>query len=284
MDKNKSLIYNIPVELFDAYRARRVIVRTFDPQLMIDTLADEYVTNLQYVQILSLSADTSVLMNWNVGMPLDLVMYEPEIEFGKLYQHAALLDKHPVRVTIPVRPGFANAVRVAASLHFAVKINAGQPDRDGVAQMLSTVSMFLHKPSFEQPIEFFQSMLQSLFRDQPMSLWEVQEEDASIHRYVTGQGREIISPRFIDLELPRGTDMDAFVDLFEKQLIFEKRECARCEYLTRCKGYFKWPNKDYICGGGVTRLFNELREAAIELNFDVAEFRQLQQLEKADDR
>jgi hypothetical protein len=209
MDKNRSLIYNIPIELFDAYRGRRLIVRAFDPLQLIDALVDEYVTNLQYVQILSLSSDTSVLAGWNVGMPLDLVMYEPEIEFGKLYQHAGLLDKHPVRVTIPVRPGFANAVKVAASLHFAVKINVGQPDRDGLGQMFSTLSMFLHKPSFAEPIEFYQSMLQSLFRDQPMSLWEVQEEDASIYRYITAQGREIISPRFLNLELPQGTEPDA---------------------------------------------------------------------------
>jgi len=280
MDKNNSLIYNIPVELFDAYRGRRLIVRAFDPVLLVDALADEYLTNLQYVQILTLSADMSVLADWNVGLPIDLVMYEPEVEFGRLYQHASLLDKHPVRITIPVRAGFANAVKVAATLQFAIKISVGQPTSDELAQMLSTLYMFLHKPNFAQPMEFYQSMLQSLFRDQPMSLWEVQEEDASIHRYVTTQGREIVSSRFLNLELPRGMEPDSFVDLFERQLVFEKRECARCEFLPQCKGYFKWPNKDYICRGGIRDLFGELKHAAVELNFDVAEFRQLQQLEK----
>ena len=275
------MIYNIPVELLDAYRGRNIVIRASDPILLVDSLADEDLTNLQYIQILTLSADVSVLADWNVGLPIDLVMYEPAIEFGKLYNQALLLDKHPVRVTIPVRPGFANAVKVAASLQFAVKINVGQPTADDIAQMLSTLYMYLHKPSFSQPVEFYQSMLQSLFRDQAVSLWEVQEEDPSRYRYITSQGRETISPRFTNLELPRGVELAAFAEAFEKQLFAERRECARCDYASRCKGYFKWPNKDYICNGGIWNLFAELKQAAVELNFDVAEFRQLQQLEKS---
>src|SRR3954447_17235895 len=126
---HRALTYNIPIELFDAYLGRSVIVRTHDPRAVVDNLPIDELNNLRYVQLLSLSADASCLSTWNPGTPIDLVMYEPQIEAAKLYSHVKLLETHPVRVSIPVRQGFANAAKVALSLQFAVKLIIGQPTK-----------------------------------------------------------------------------------------------------------------------------------------------------------
>jgi hypothetical protein len=265
----RDLVYNIPLDLFESYRGRKVIVRALDPRAIINVLGSEEIKQLQYIQILTLSADVTCLANWNVGLPIDLVMYEPQVEFGKLYNHAKLLDKHPVRVSIPVRPGFANAVKVASSLQFAVKMTVGQPNKDDLAQMFAALYMFLHKPTFTQPLEFYQSMLLAFFRNEDLTLWATQEEDPAMFRYVTVDGREIVSQRFVDIEIPRHFTMETLVDGFEKKMLTERRECAKCEFLAQCRGYFKWPNKDYICAGGIRELFQELKTAAAELDFDL---------------
>jgi hypothetical protein len=37
-------------------------------------------------------------------------------------------------------------------------------------------------------------------------------------------------------------------------------------------GYFKWPNKDFICAGGVRELFSRLKNAAGDLTYDMEEY------------
>ena len=149
-----SLIYNIPVDLIDSYRGRRVIVRAFEPAKLIENIGEGDFPNLEYVQLLNLAADADALANWGTGVPIDLVMSEPEIEPGRLYSHAKLLDKHPMRVTIPVLRGFAAAVKIAASLNFQVKLTVFQPDAKDLVEMFEVMVMFLHKPTFTQPVEF----------------------------------------------------------------------------------------------------------------------------------
>ena len=265
----RTLVYNIPIELFESYRGKRVIVRASDPRVITENLNEEDTKNLQYVQILTLSADITPLSTWQTGVPIDLVMYEPQAEFGRLYNHAKLLDRHPMRVSIPVRPGFANAVKLASSLQFAVKLIVGQPTRDDLKEMFAALHMFLHGPTVTQPLEFYHGVLRSFFSSEQTTVWESQEEDPASFRYITRDGREIVSPRFIDIEPPHGYALDTLVDGFAKKLVVEKRECAKCEFLDQCKGYFKWPNKDYICAGGVRGLFHELKKAAAELDVDL---------------
>ena len=175
--KTESLIYNIPIDLMDAYRGRQVIVRVFEPAQLVEKLSERDLENLYYMQILTLAADISILGTWGLGLPVDLLMYEPEAEFAKLYDHAKLLDKHPVRVTIPVRPGFVKAVKIGGSLGFAVKLSIGQPNAEDLSLLSEVLDMFLHKPAFSQPIEFFQGSLQSFFLEDANTIWAIQEED-----------------------------------------------------------------------------------------------------------
>ena len=266
------LIYNIPIELMDVYRGRQVVVRVYEPSKLVSLLTNEDLETLRFAQILTLSADMSVLANWGPGVPVDIVMHEPEAEYRKLYHHAKLADDRSVRVSIPVRRGCANAVTVAGSLNFAVKLIVGQPTRENLGEMFEILEIFLHRRSFTQPVEFYQGTMQSFFRRDDISTWEILEEDPTQFRYVTAEGRELISPRLLGVEASRARDLSTFASDFEASLLKEHRECARCEFLSHCRGYFKWPNRDYLCAGGIKEIYRDLENAARELHDDLAEY------------
>ena len=267
-----SLIYNIPVDLVDDYRDRRVIVRTYEPAKLVEKLTARDLGNVEYVQLLNLSAETDVLANWGIGVPIDLVISDPEVEPARLYKHAKLLDKHPIRVTIPVRSGFASAAQIAAALNFHIKLSVFQPDAKDLVEMFEVMVMFLHKPTFTQPVEFYQSSLYSFYHNTPQTLWSIQEENPAENRYVTDDGLEVISPRYLDAQAFPGRSLETFVDDFKLSLLVERRECETCEFLTHCQGYFKWSNREYVCAGGIKTLFGTLKSAALELEGDLAVF------------
>jgi hypothetical protein len=123
------LIHNIPLHRLPDYRMRRLIVRAGEPSALVAALSAEDPTRIVAVQLLSLEADSEPMNAWMPGLPVELMMADPAAEFPLLYRHVNLLDQHPVRVVIPVRPGFANAVKVALALNFAVRLEPGQPRR-----------------------------------------------------------------------------------------------------------------------------------------------------------
>jgi len=47
----------------------------------------------------------------------------------------------------------------------------------------------------------------------------------------------------------------------------ESEECPDCEFLPHCRGYFKWPERDYSCKG-VKEIFRTLKNAAKGLKKD----------------
>jgi hypothetical protein len=214
-------------------------------------------------------ADTSDLEAWGEGIPIDLVMKDPAAEFALLYNYTNLLDTHPVRVSIPVVPGFSKAAKLAVSLSFAVKLQLEQPDSFLIEELAEVLDLYLHRGSVNQPIEFFHTVLLSFFQQQPASLWEIAEEDPAQVRYVTDDGEETISPRFADAGL--GSNLDDFVERYGWELISEKRECHDCEFFSRCGGYFKWPDKSYDCVG-IKKVFATLKNSAAELKSDLAAF------------
>jgi hypothetical protein len=257
-----NIVYNIPVNLVPAYRGRSVIVRSHEPADLVKMLPERDLDNLVGVQLLSLTADVDVMADWGYAMPVELVMSDPATEFPLLYRHAKLLDKHPVRVSIPVVPAFGKAVKVANSLQFTVKLEMGQPENAVVEEMFSALDFYLHNTSVSQPVEFFHSSLVSFYDQDPVTLWDVQEEDPSYIRYVTEEGRETLTRRFVN-DIPIG-DLDFFVFDLWQSLLAEGSECCSCEFFENCGGYFKWPRVNYRCDG-VKAVFGALRDAAVEL-------------------
>jgi hypothetical protein len=202
-------------------------------------------------------------------VPVDLVMLSPHTEFPLLYRHAKLLDKHPVRVSIPALPGLFKAVKVASALGFIVKLDVGQPDPAAIEAMQSVLDFYLHHTSVSQPVEFFHTSLLSFYNQAPVSLWDVQEEDPAYVRYVTDDGRETIARRLVSTRMTG--DLGSFVAARQQELLAERGECCECEFFAHCGGYFKWPRKDYGCSG-IKTLFRTLRDASEALRHDLNSF------------
>jgi hypothetical protein len=260
------LIHNIPLHRLPNYRMGPLIVRADKPEALIAALMVEDPARVVAVQLLSLAADSEPLNAWATGLPVELVMMDPVAEFPLLYRHTNLLDQHPVRVVIPVRPGFINAVKVALALNFAVRLEPGQPEPALIEELAAVLEFYLHQPTVAQPIDYFQGTLLGFYHQDPAPLWAVLDEDPEWLRYVADDGAESLYGRLAGVKIT--VTSDAGLASWIDQVLAAGEECQACEFRQSCGGYFKWPRRDYDCAG-VKRLFSALREAAEELRRDV---------------
>ncbi len=261
------LIYDVLAEQVPLYRNQRLIVRTGDPACLPAVLAVEDPERIVGARLLSLDADSEPLHTWALGLPLELVIDDPATEFPLLYRHTHLLENHPVRVAIAVRPGFAKAVRLAVALDFAVRLEVGQPDPALIEELMEVLGFYLRQPTVAQPVEFFHGTLLGFFHDEPAPLWVVLDENPQYQRQVNNDGTEDLPGRLAGASITLAADAD--LSQWIEQVLAMDDECQRCEFLKSCGGYFKWPRRDYDCAG-VKRLFGELRDAVAELRHDLS--------------
>ena len=262
-------VYNLPPPLLSAYRHGCWVVRTSNPALLPVELTEQDFERLIAVQLLSLEADSEAFNAWAPGLLIELVMSDPANEYPLLYRHTNLLDNHPVRVIIPVQPGFIKAVKVAVSLDFAVRLEVKQPDAALIEELVAALEFYLHQPTVAQPIEFFHGVLLGFYHDDPIPLWAIQEEDPQYLRYIADDGAESCYGRLAgndDCNALRvaEADLQRWID----QVLATATDCRRCEFLRSCGGYFKWPQQNYNCAE-VRRLFGKIRAAAVELRRDL---------------
>lgn len=264
------LIHNIPMHLLSTCRWERVIVRTDQPAALVAEPLAADAGRVAAVQVLALDSDTEALNAWAPGVPIELIMVDPASEFPLLYRHTNLLDNHPVRVVIPVRPGFGRAVKAAVSLDVSVRLEAGQPDPALIEELAAVLAFYLRQPTVAQPIEFFHSTLLGFYHDEPLPLWVVLDEDPTYLRHVGDDGVETLYGRLAGSGDPvAAMAPDAGLDVWIERALATAEECRTCEFLGSCGGYFKWPRRDYQCVG-VKQLFEQLRAAALELRRDLA--------------
>jgi hypothetical protein len=242
-----SPVYNVPAKLIDRYRGRDVIVRSSSPSELVECLRDADVASIRFLQLSATTEDTSCLENFGAGIPLDVVL-DDAAHYQQLYAYANLRDSHPIRITIPVVPGFSKAVKLAVSLQYAVKLEIQQPDAALLTEVENVLHFYLHGSVVNQPVEFFQSLLLSFYREEPASLWEITETDPAIVRYVDDDGTVV------------NVDLNS-----------QTRECHECEFVDRCRGYFKFPDRNYNCDG-VKRMFRTVARAAHDVRADLASY------------
>ena len=259
------LTYAIPVQRLADHHQGRLIVRAHDPAALIAALEPEDPARVIAIQLLTLDSDSEPLNAWAAGLPVELVMGDPA-EFPLLYRHTNLLDNHPVRVVIPVAPGFGKAVKAAVALDFAVRLEPGQPDPALIEEVEAVLEFYLRQPTVAQPIEYFHSALLGFYHDEPMPLWRVLDEEPDRLRDVGDDGAESLSGRLTGIELTVTPDAD--LNAWIEQALATAEECRACAFLNSCGGYFKWPRRDYDCAG-VKQIFGLLRAAAAELRHDV---------------
>jgi len=262
------ITYNVPLARLAEFRERRVVVR------LVDSADDSEIRKaapllVSYVQLAPEGFDITSLGRWPYEIPVDIVLKDPENEYPTLYEYSRAFSEVPTRVTIPVKRGFQKAVKLAASLGLAIKLEPGQPGPDLIDALQGVLNSYLHDTNVSQPIEFFHSILSAFYNRTPVPLWAIQEEDPRIHRYIDDAGAETLSSRF-PVEAISG-ELETFVDRFQSALQAEGAECSQCEYSFLCGGFFKWPDAAYCCEG-VRRHFQTLRDAAEELHRDTAAF------------
>jgi hypothetical protein len=225
---------------------------------------------LQWIEVEGLLNDPEV---WQLAaeaggeVPFDVILIDPGKEFAELYRLVDVRSGRNVRVSMPAKPGFLKAVRLAASLGLPVRLLPRQPTAEVLAELQEALTFYLRNPLVEAPIEFFHSTLAWLRGAATGSLWQVLEKDPAIYR------REAIrtvssSPHFSDLPFDLTQD---FSRLFLERLTFRGAECATCPWRDFCAGYFKWPDPEYSCAG-VKLLFANLLAAAKEIDDDLRTF------------
>jgi hypothetical protein len=263
------LTYDIPAALIAAFRGQRLIVRAHDPAASVKSVTAEDLATVSFIRLLSLGGEIDSLIPWGHSIPVDLVVADPCRDLALLYRYAPLRTGHPIRVSVPLVPGFGNVVKLAVSLNFAVMLRGGQPEELLVTELQQLAHFYLHQSTVTESVEFFHSLFQAFYHRTPVTLWTIQEEDPFLVRYITDQGEETLPGRLAGAAIPQ--EFSTFVKELQEGPVAEEGECAGCEFLINCQGYFKWPRLEYRCDG-VKALLHLLMSAAEELRADLASF------------
>lgn len=111
--------------------------------------------------------------------------------------------------------------------------------------------------------------LLAFYHHQPVTLWDIQEDDPASVRYVTDDGKETMARPPVGVRVSGA--LGSFVADLQQALLAERDECHACEFFAHCGGYFKWPRQDYGCSG-VKTLFRTLQDASAALRHDLNTF------------
>jgi hypothetical protein len=225
---------------------------------------------LQWLQVEGMLVDSDVwteLAHSESGVPLDVVVSDPSLEFSDLYRLVDACAVRSIRVTLPVAPGFLKAAKLAAALRLPVRVLPGQPTTQELAELNELLDLYLHQSMVEAPVEFFHSLLATMFGADSGSLWTILEEDPAEFLHYDASGRAML-PRSSAFD-STGTSFRGFVENHLKSLVEQGAECATCPWQRPCAGYFKWPDPTYSCEG-VKLLFSTVQAAADEIGRDLA--------------
>jgi len=206
-------------------------------------------------------------MHGTSQIPLDVVLSNLASEFADLYSLVDVCAARDVRVSVQAAPGFLKAVKLAASLRLPVRILPGQPTPEVLAELTEALEFYLYEPMAEAPVEFFHSLLATLCGADRGSLWMILEEDPAAFLHYDTEGNPKL-PRS-DGRWPADLSPETFVENRLKNLVEQGAECATCSWRQVCKGFFKWPDPAYSCGG-VKQLFSVVEAAADEFSRDLA--------------
>lgn len=256
--------YNVPAQWLERFNNAIVIVRSHDPAILVECSKRLGPERIDYLQLLSPDVDPEVLRELPEPIPLELLVEDVAAQYSLIYRYADLLKTRPMRVRVPVRPGFGKVVKIATAVEFAVILEAGQPDRPAVDEMMAILDTYLHQSTMSAPVEFFQGLLMAYFSDEPTTIWEIQDEDPATSRYVTDDGITVLSKR--SAGCVQLSEIDSMKEL--AALIPAKNaECVSCSFVAHCQGYFKLPDRSYQCRD-IVRLLRSIKEAAKDLRKD----------------
>ncbi len=256
--------YNVPANWLELVKNADVVIRSHDQAVLVESAAKVDPDRIVHLQLLSLAEEPEVLQELPEAIPLELVIEDVATQYALLYRYADILKTRPIRVRVPARPGLGKVIKVATAVGFPVILETGQPDRWTVEEMTTILDTYLHQSTMSAPVEFFHSLLIAYFRAEPLTIWEIQEEDPAAWRYVTDDGTIVLSKRltlFPELsEINSMDDLKAVVPSWNAQ-------CTSCRFLKNCMGYFKLPDTSYHCRE-IIKFLGIIEEAAQDLRKD----------------
>jgi hypothetical protein len=265
------LIYNIPVTAMESYPGRPIVLRVDRLDAIPLSVVRNHLKQIQFVQLSSLDGQQAGRLFRKLNLPLNFVMARPQAQLPDLYKLAHLAAGLNVRVSIPSKPGFGKAVKLSASLNFAVKLEFDPYEKPPVAELSAIVDMYLHQTTVSQPIEFLHSVLMEFLHGEPMNLWDIQEENPARFCHVTDDGRKTLPGRLRNMPIDRPAG--EFLSYLGDQITQTGSPCRGCDFIDPCLGYFKWPFRNFDCTLFKT-VFKTLNQAAAELRSDQAAFAQ----------
>jgi hypothetical protein len=187
--------------------------------------------------------------------PVDVLLQEPGEQAADLYSLAGLREPNLPRLSIPTKPGFADAATIGMGLHFPIRLIPLQPAAEEVSGLGQVLERYLHDANVSQAVEPFYSALTTLLQGENRTLWDAVEYDPSYYR--------------CDPPRPK-LEKDDAVATHLQNLIEEEAECATCPLQSWCAGWFKWPEPDYDCQH-VRRLFDTVEQAATQMQADLSQ-------------
>jgi hypothetical protein len=259
-----TLLYNVSPHGLGNVEADGVVIRSQDPAVLVECASRLDPDKIVHFQLLSLAHEPEILQELPEPIPLELMVDDVGSQYALLYRYADLLKTRPIRVRVPVEPGFGKVVKIATALEFAVMLETGQPDPPAVEEMMTILETYLYQSTMSAPVEFFHSLLIAYFRSETLTIWEIQEEDPGVWRYLTDDGVTVLSKRLLSVpELSKAKSMEDLRALVPSR----NAQCTSCNFLENCQGYFKLPDASYRCGE-IIKLLGFIEEAAQDLRKD----------------
>lgn len=245
-------ILSVPVACWQAYPNQTLVLRTADPAGAVALLGPVVPAGVLALQVTELACDLTPLVDWAEGLALDLVMADALAQLPLLYRCGALLERHPVRVSIPLAPGLARAVKLAVALGLPVQLSGQSPPPAVLEELCTALTGYLHDPTVAVPVEPFHSLLLAFLNHTPVALWSLLERDPAELCLLDEQGAPL--PGQAPAPLPA-----------------VGAQCLACPWHGACGGYWKWPQGSYDCTG-VQALFADLAGAADAIRTELAAF------------
>lgn len=262
------MIYNVPCALLPSYSDQNVVIRGSECDSLVEAVAQVEWERVNSVQLLSPSDCVAELRHLPPSMSIDLCVTDMPTGSDLVPGWARLLDGHSVRVVVPVITGFSEVVKAALGAGLRVKLEINQPDASLVNELMDSLTFFIRERYVKEPVDLFYGLFRSFLTKQVESLWHIQEEHPSSHRYVKDSGEVTLSKRLSTVVC--ASDAATLLPDHKLNLFRTKIECCTCRFFYHCEGYFKLPSDRFKCSE-IKKFFKLVEDYAVELRNDLAQ-------------
>jgi hypothetical protein len=262
------MIYKIPLSLSSSYSNEDVMVRGSDPAALVKAVSEDGNGRIKAVQLLSPGSGMELLNNLPQSMAIDVCLTGTLKDSRMIPVWRRLLKGMPVRLIVPVIPGFSDTLKQALRSGMRVGLVLDQPCDTAVEELKESFVFFTREPDVKEPVDLFYGLFRSFLTRSVESLWRIQEEHPSAYRYVTDLGEMTLSRRLGNSV--NVLNLETILLDHKANLFLNKEECCTCHFFSHCEGYFKLPKDGYSCAA-IKEFFALVWDTAAELRLDLSQ-------------